>query len=129
MAYFQRHQDDRSEEAYRPPMGDARSDTAYYDAYGDGSENGGEDSEAYDDGFDELLEDEYADLPEEEALSEEELEAERRRKFRIAAGAGDLTAVLVGVAVILLLTALLINMISFVKADLFKSFSVWMTNF
>ncbi len=128
MAYFQKHQENQTEDEYRPVMRGARSDAAFFDEYGDIPENQEED---YDDGFDELLEDEEYDaaqLPEYD-LTEEELQAERRRRFRIAAGVGDLTAVLLGVAVILLLAALLISMITFVENDLSKSFSDWITRF
>ncbi len=89
-----------------------------YDGYDDAFDNG------YDDGFDELMTD-----PEEEELSEEEMREEQKRKFRIAAGAGDLIAVLTGVAVILILVAFLINMIQFTASDLSQTFFIWATKF
>ncbi len=89
-----------------------------YDDYDDGFENG------YDDGFDELATD-----PEEEELSEEEIREEQKRRFRIAAGAGDLAAVLAGTVVILVLVAFLINMIQFVSTDFAQTFSLFAAKF
>ena len=81
--------------------------------------------EELDDGFDQLSEDAQ---PEKE-ISEEERWSEKRRKLRIAAGAGDFLAVLAGVALILLMTALLIHMAQFLSTDLTQSFSVLQTRF
>ena len=73
-------------------------------------------------------EEEYED-PSEEEWTEEELAEERKRKFRIAAGVGDLAAVLAGTAVILALAALLIQMYHFVTADISQNFTIWATHF
>ena len=83
----------------------------------------------YDDGFDALYED---DPDAAEALPEEEEDPELRRearlrKFRIAAGIGDLGAVLTGAAVILVLVAFLISMLRFVSSDFARTFSLWKT--
>ncbi len=87
-----------------------------------------EEEEFYDDGFDELTgEDEPAE--EEETLSEEERRQAKLRRFRIAAGIGDLSAILFGAALILVLVALLINMIQFVSSDFAQNFSIWQTRF
>ena len=84
-----------------------------------------EEYDGYDDGFDELSEEEY----EEEELPEEEIRREKQRRFRIAAGFGDLGATLVGVAVILVLVYFLISMIQFVTSDFTQNFSLWQTKF
>ncbi len=84
-----------------------------------------EDEEAlFSDGFDELIEEE----PEEE-IPEEELQKEKRRKYRVAAGFGDLGATLIGVGVILLLAALLLQMLQFVSTDISQNFSLLQTKF
>ena len=57
-------------------------------------------------------------------LAEEDRQS-RLHKLRIAAGVGDLGAVVVGVAVILLLVAFLISMIRFVSSDFNHFFSLW----
>ncbi len=143
MAYFQRDREGQGrgyDPRFRPeeygeengPVGNgeqgswqqpaAEKGPVYDDGYDDGFDDGFDDG--YDDGFDELA----AGAPEEE-LSEEEIREEQKRRFRIAAGAGDLAAVLAGVAVILVLTAFLINMIQFVSADIMQNFSLWVTKF
>ena len=79
------------------------------------------DEEEFDDGFDEI------DLePEDSPQLEEDSEA-RRLRFRIAAGAADLTGVLAGVVVIGLLISFLIAMIRFVSSDLSQSFTLLRT--
>ena len=81
----------------------------------------------YDDGFDALMEEEE-DLQEAEPiLSEKEIQDEKRRKYRIAAGFGDFGAILVGVVVILILVAFLINMIQFISNDFRQNFSLLQT--
>ncbi len=138
MAYFQRDKDGGNrgydprserqeyEEEFRPPEEGRGPEPVYDDGFGDGYEDSYDDGfdDGYDDGFDELA----AEEPEEE-LSEEERREEQKRKFRIAAGVGDLAAVLAGVAVILVLTAFLINMIQFVSSDISQNFSLWATKF
>ncbi len=118
--------EDRS--AGREPVREEDPETGYtddvwYDADYDADYEDGFDT-GYDDGFDEL-----ASREEEEELSEEERQEENRRRFRIAAGAGDLAAVLAGVAVILVLAAFLVNMIQFVSSDVAQNFSLWATKF
>ena len=81
-----------------------------------------EDSE-YDDGFDELNEEE-----EPEPDPEEKLERKKDR-FRLAVGAGNLFAVIGGTVAILVLLTLLFNMVYFVINDMGRSFSLFQTNF
>jgi hypothetical protein len=82
-----------------------------------------EEEEQYDDGFDELTEEE------EPELSEEERAELRRSRFRLAAGAANLVAVIGGAVLILVLLALLFNMINFVSNDMTRNFSLFQTNF
>ncbi len=76
----------------------------------------------YDDGFDD---------PEEEAeeLSAEEKETVRKKRFRAFSRAGNVTAVIVGTLVILLLLAFLMNMVSFVLNDADRNFTLFQTRF
>ena len=83
-----------------------------------------DEEEDYDDGFDELMEEEPDEAP-----SREEIQRERQRKFRIAAGIGDLAATLIGVGVILALVAFLISIIQFVSTDFSQNFSLLQTKF
>lgn len=115
MPYFQRTDSDEYTRSFDPRK--AREEEEDYS---------GDDS--YDDGFDELTEEEEP-APEEEPLSEEERRLEKRRRFRIAAGIGDLGAILFGTALILALVALLINMIQFVSSDFSQNFSLFQTRF
>jgi len=80
--------------------------------------------EEYDDGFDELAEEE----PEPE-LTEEEQAAIRKERTKLAFGAGNLVVIIGGIFAILLLLTLLFNMVSFVINDMGRSFSLFQTNF
>ena len=106
------------------------------DPYAEGNEAYGEYdeyAESYDDGFDALLEDPEVPEPpldpEEERLLAEEKKQSRLRKFQIAAGLGDFSAVLIGAGVILLLVAFLISMLRFVSSDFARTFSLWQVKF
>ena len=129
MAYFQRKRADEEEQYTRKFRTIQQESIRAEEAEPDQEE------EYYDDGLDALNweeEDRDGTLPEEEAeeeWSEEELAEERKRKFRIAAGVGDLAAILAGTAVILVLTALLISMIRFVSSDIAQNFTIWATKF
>ena len=68
----------------------------------------------YDDGFDEPDDDEQF----EEELTEEEMKARKKDRIQLLFGAGDLTGIIVGTVVILLLTAFLVQMITFVRDDI-----------
>ena len=111
MAYFQ-HRPQESQDYTRqfaPPRSESREED--WDEYGEEPE--------YDDGFDELSEEE-----EEEEISEEELRLEKRRKYRLAAGFGDLGATLVGVVAILALLYFIISMLQFLSSDFSQHFSL-----
>ncbi len=101
-----------------------------------GSEVSPEEDAWDDDGFDlpdsaldpDALDD--TDDPEAAAETDPELQRQsRQRKYRIAAGIGDLSAVLIGVAVILALVAFLISMLRFVASDFSQTFSLWQVKF
>ena len=84
-----------------------------------------EEEEEYDDrdGFDELDGDEEL-----EEIPPEELEREKRRRYRIAAGVGDYAAIVAGLIVILALLAFLINMVRFVISDFSQNIPLWQSN-
>jgi hypothetical protein len=78
--------------------------------------------EEYDDGFDELNE-------EEEPEPDPEIQKEQKRdRFRLAVGAGNLVAIIGGTVAILLLLTLLFNMIYFVINDMGRSFTLFQAN-
>ena len=79
----------------------------------------------YDDGFDELNEEEE---PEEELSPEEKL-AKKKERFRLAMGAGNLVMIIGGTVAILVLLTLIFNMVYFVLNDMQRSFSLFQTNF
>ena len=73
--------------------------------------------EAYDDGLDEPEEDD----PEED-ISEEERQEQKKDRIQMLFGAGDLTGIIAGTVVILLLLAFLFQMINFVRDDIHEFF-------
>ena len=82
-----------------------------------------EQEEEYDDGFDELTDEE------EPEISDDERQEIRKSRFRVALGAGNLVAVIGGALLILLLVTLIFSMIYFVINDMSRSFSLFSTNF
>lgn len=78
----------------------------------------GDEYEEYDDGFDEPGEESD---PEDE-LSEEERQAQKKDRIQMLFGAGDLTGIIAGTVVILLLLAFLFQMINFVRDDIHEFF-------
>lgn len=77
----------------------------------------------YDDGFDDPAEEEI------EEISQEEKKAIRVKRFRAASGAGNVTSIIAGTVVILLLLAFLMNMIGFVLNDADRNFTLFQTRF
>ena len=77
----------------------------------------------YDDGFDDPEE------IEEEILTEEEQKEIREKRLRMLYSAGDLTAVIAGTVVILLLLAFLMNMIGFLMNDADRTFTLFQMRF
>lgn len=84
-----------------------------------------EETEAeYDDGFDELEEEEPA--PE---LSPEEKAEQKRSRMRLFIGASNLFGVISGTLLILVLVTLIISIVHFVISDMGRNFSLFQTNF
>ena len=69
--------------------------------------------DGYDDGFDETDEEDYA---------EEERQAQKKDRIQMLFGAGDLTGIIAGTVVILLLLAFLFQMINFIRDDIHEFF-------
>ena len=88
----------------------------------DGDDPPAVDEEIYDDGFDELTE-------EEPELTEEEQREWRQSRFRFAAGAGNLMSIIAGTLLILLLLTLIFSMVRFVITDMERNFSLFSTRF
>ena len=80
--------------------------------------------EEYDDGFDDLQEEEY--IPE---ISPEEKAERTKSRVRLAMGAGNLFAVIAGTVLILVLVTLIFSIVHFVITDMGRSFSLFQTNF
>ena len=79
----------------------------------------------YDDGFDELTEEEENE-PE---LTEEEKAERTKDRLKLAFGAGNTIAVIAGTVLILILLALIFSMVHFVVTDMERNFSLFQTNF
>lgn len=60
-------------------------------------------------------------------LDEIEQQEEKQARWRTLAGVGDFFAVIAGAAVILVLVALLVSLITWVQADISQSFTLWQT--
>ena len=114
MAYFR--DQPSPEKGYSRRFGPAREDAP--------EEEWEEEAPLWDDGFDELMEED----PEPE-ISEEERRLLRQHRFRIAANLGDVGATLVGLGVILALVAFLISMLRFLTTDISQNFSLLQTKF
>ena len=118
MAYFQSNQqnDGRGQAPAQDPAG---YDNGYMP---DPAE---EEYDGYDDGFDDLL----ADEPVEDERTEKEKADIRKRRVRLLFGAGNLTGIILGSLLILLLLALLFSMINFLIGDISKNFTLFQTRF
>ncbi len=86
------------------------------------TQNENEQSDEYDDGFDDMSEEE-----EQYPLSRKEKEDIRKNRFLMATGAGNLLAVITGTIAILILLALLFSMIGFVLNDVERNFTLFQT--
>ena len=111
MAYFKHNE---MEETRRndivPP--EQENDPGYDD--GDGYDDEAYEDD-YDDGFDEPDDAEY---DEEDELTEKEKQEQKKTRVQLLFGAGDLTGIIVGTVVILLLLAFLFQMVNFVRDDI-----------
>lgn len=88
-------------------------------------------AQAYDeDAYEEEFLDEYDedDYDYDDYLTEEEYQDARRFRFRMAAGLLDFLLVVVGMVVILLLAALLVNMITWLQGDIDQMFTLLQRN-
>ena len=112
MAYFQRNE--KEETRRHVPVNSGEESVQDLDEYIESD---------YDDGFD------PPPTEEEIMLSEEEQKAIRKKHFQIASGAGNLTAIITGAVVILVLLAFLMNMISFVLNDADRNFTLFQNRF
>ncbi|MCQ2457397.1 MAG: hypothetical protein MJ142_01550 [Clostridia bacterium] len=81
-----------------------------------------QDADVYDDGFDELSGDSAEDG---DVLTEEEEEELRRDRYRLAAGLGNLAAIVVGCVIILVMIALLFSLINWLQNDVSHTFTLW----
>ena len=118
MAYFQNN---RNQETVRRKFFiHNEQDQAKIQEYSENEEY----EDEYDDGFDELTESDEEEMPDEEQILEN-----RNRKLRIFFSVGDLTAVIAGSVIILVLLALLLNMVSFVITDVNRNFTLFQTRF
>jgi len=115
MAYFQHNEQDetRRNDTVSPEMESAQE---YEQMYEMPQEY--EDDAFYDDGFDETQE----DVDYEDDLTEEEKQEQKKDRIRILFGAGDLTGIIAGSVIILLLLAFLFQMINFVRDDIHEFF-------
>ena len=60
-------------------------------------------------------------------LTDEEKAALRRSRWRVLASVGDFAGVIAGTAVILILIALIISLVHWVRSDITQSFTLWQT--
>lgn len=93
------------------------------ESYPEDAYNPQEQEEDYDDGFDELYEEE------EPELSADEHDEKIRNRVQLARGAGNLFGIIFGTILILVLLALVFSMIYFVINDMNRNFSLFSTNF
>ena len=66
-------------------------------------------------------------LEDDDLLTDEEKAALRRSRWRVLASLGDFAGVIVGTAVILILIALIISLVHWVRSDITQSFTLWQT--
>ncbi len=81
----------------------------------------------YDDGFDEPYEDEDPDeLPE---LSDEEKADIQKKRAKVVFEAGNITGIIVGTVLVLLLVTILFSMAYFVRSDITRNFTLFRIQF
>ena len=81
--------------------------------------------EDYDDGFDEP----YPDEPEEPELSEEEKADIQKKRAKMIFEAGNITGIIVGTVLVLLLVTILFSMVYFVRSDITRNFTLFRIQF
>ena len=81
----------------------------------------------YDDGFDDPYEDEDPDdLPE---LSEDEKADIQKKRAKVVFEAGNITGIIVGTVLVLLLVTILFSMAYFVRSDITRNFTLFRIQF
>jgi hypothetical protein len=81
--------------------------------------------EDYDDGFDDPYEDED-ELPE---LSEEEKADIQKKRAKVVFEAGNITGIIIGTVLVLLLVMILFSMVYFVRSDITRNFTLFRIQF
>ena len=66
-------------------------------------------------------------LEDEDLLTDEEKAALRRDRWRVLANLSDFIGVIAGTAVILVLIALILTLVHWVRSDITQSFTLWQT--
>ena len=113
MAYFKHNE---PEETRRNDV--IQPDQEYEPEYPPDDQDENPEYDEYDDGFDEADENAYdGDEPDEEERKEQ-----KKDRIMMLFGAGDLTGIIAGTVVILLLLAFLFQMINFVRDDIHEFF-------
>ena len=67
------------------------------------------------------------DLEDDDLLTEEERASLRRTRWQVLANLGDFIGVIAGTAVILILIALIITLVHWLRSDITHSFTLWQT--
>ena len=81
--------------------------------------------EDYDDGFDDPYEDED-ELPE---IPEEEKADIQKKRAKVVFEAGNITGIIVGTVLVLLLVTVLFSMVYFVRSDITRNFTLFRIQF
>lgn len=82
----------------------------------------------YDDAYDDAEDDPPYDDEPDEPMTEAERRAARQGRFRVAAGVLDFFGVIAGTVVILILIALLVSLITWLRQDFDQTFTLLTTN-
>lgn len=117
MAYFKSNEQEETRRNQSLP-----DEPGYDDGNGGWTEYPDED---YDDGFDEP----YPDEPEEPELSEEEKADIQKKRAKMIFEAGNITGIIVGTVLVLLLVTILFSMVYFVRSDITRNFTLFRIQF
>ena len=83
-------------------------------------------NEDYDDGFDEPYDEDENEPPE---LSEEEKADIQKKRAKVVFEAGNITGIIVGTVLVLLLVTILFSMVYFVRSDITRNFTLFRIQF
>ena len=118
MAYFKNNEQEETRRNQSLP------DDPGYDAGNSGwTEYPDED---YDDGFDEPYDEDENEPPE---LSEEEKADIQKKRAKVVFEAGNITGIIVGTVLVLLLVTILFSMVYFVRSDITRNFTLFRIQF